>query len=95
MVPSIARAVIVLGIHSNGTDTQPAVITRVWGEGGIDTRDKPVMVNVTVFPDVGEPFAQGSIHLYETEAAARAIHQADAERGILTPYPVAYWPPKV
>jgi hypothetical protein len=82
--PSIGRIVIVRGAPaaSNGTDRAPAIITRVWGASGIDTKDAPVLVNTHAFRDceVSQPVT--SVKLYETEAAADASGDPT----------VAFWP---
>jgi len=45
--------VIFVGHMSNGINEHPAIVTRDWGDG---------MVNLTVFPDYGSPFNQGSVY---------------------------------
>jgi hypothetical protein len=50
----------------NGTDTCPAMITRVWGE-----QDGVWTVNATLFPDTAAPISVTSVKLYSDEAAAR------------------------
>jgi hypothetical protein len=84
MIPTLCRSVILLGIHSNGSDRHPAVITRVWGNG--DTAAGPVLVNLTIFPDNAPPTTRGSVQLYDTEALARAAQAGNPHA------PVAYWP---
>ena len=43
---------------TNGAEIAPAIVTRAWTEK---------MVNLTVFPDYGEPYVQGSVSESETE----------------------------
>jgi hypothetical protein len=69
MKASIARSVIFQGIHSNGANEHPAVITRVWNDYQ-DTKDGPVLVNLTVFPDMGDPVNYSSVPLYESRQEA-------------------------
>ena len=87
MKPSICRDVVVHGFPSNGVIEQPAKITRVWGDG--DTAEGPVMVNVTVFPDGGQPIPRGSVRLYESRDEALAVQTVTNDPM------VAYWPPRV
>ncbi len=87
MKPSICRDVIVHGLNSNGVLEHPAKITRVWAEG--DTAEGPVMVNVTVFPDCGQPIPRGSVRLYESKEEALAAQTISSDPM------VAYWPPRV
>lgn len=74
---SVGRIVLIKGFNSNGTDVQPAVITRAW-------RDD--FVNVTVLPDCGDPKSVGSLHLFETEEAGVAAQGT-------VPTPFCFWPP--
>lgn len=85
MKPSIGRIVIAnVQLDFNGTDVQPAIITRVWN--GVDTADgAPACVNLKVLPDVSEPFDMTSVMLFDNEAAARASGQKLA----------AWWPERV
>ena len=83
MKPSIGRIVVLHGWLSNGAMDHAAVITRVWAEQ--DTASGPVLVNLTVFPDMAAPIAQGSVHLFDTPEQAHA-HRAGT--GGL----VAHWP---
>lgn len=85
MTPSLGRIVLAVGgpAVGNGSDTAPAVITRVWGahpDGGWT-------VNMTVFPDAGiSPAVPAtSARLFDTEDEARTYLPATA----------AYWPPRV
>lgn len=83
MKASIGRVCIVKGgiAMSNGCDRAPAIINRVWNEGG-DTRNEPVLINTTVFPDCALPTCATSIKLYDTER--EAIESGDAV--------AAFWP---
>lgn len=84
MKPSLGRTVIVKGLQSNGSDEHPAVITRVWSDK--DTADAPVLVNLTVFPDCGDPKVRGSVKLF------------DSREAVVVDYPnevVAFWPDRV
>lgn len=66
--PSMGRIVSAVGFRAtiNGTDTCPAMITRVWGEvDGVWT------VNATLFPDTGSPLPLTSLRLFAEEAPAR------------------------
>jgi hypothetical protein len=67
-------------VDSNSHDTHPAIITKVWSEGG-DTRNGPFAVNVTVLPDMGPPQCFGSVMLFETK-----------QEGVAHPGPRAWWP---
>lgn len=99
MKASIARSIIVKGaISSNGSDELPAIITRVWADH--DTAEKPVMVNVAIFPDMPANgpgtvalgvVNRGSINLYENREQAL---KAQAEVSGYTPA-VAFWPDRV
>lgn len=88
MKASIARLIIVLGHSSNGSEEQPAIITRAWSEQ--DTKDGPVLVNATVLPDCSEPVVQGSIKLFDSRDEAVAYRT-----GATLPEKVAFWPPRV
>lgn len=90
MKASIGRTIIVLGIHSNGSDEHPGVITRVWSNK--DTAEEPVMVNATVFPDCSAPVSRGSIMLHDSRAAAAqwASQQPPGHASVL-----AFWPDRV
>lgn len=99
MKASLGRTVIVKGaINSNGTDEHPATITRAWADH--DTAEKPVMVNVAIFPDMPANgpgtvalgvVNRGSINLYDSRELALA---AQAETSGYTPA-VAFWPDRV
>lgn len=86
MKATLGRAVIVHGIDSNGALQHPATITRAWSEA--DTEEKPVCVNLTVFPDCAAPRTQGSVMLYNTKEAALFAFDNNVSTGA----PVAYWP---
>ena len=88
MKASIGRTVIVQGLSSNGAPETAAVITRVWG--GQDTVEKPVMVNLTMFPDCGPPTARGSVMLYDTKELALAAAHNDPSNAL-----TAHWPERV
>ena len=86
MKASIGRIVTVIGVHSNGTGTQPAIITRAWFAH--DTKDGPGAVNLTVFPDAAPPVSQTSVMLYETSEEAQA--HVNRSGGL-----AAHWPDRV
>ncbi len=87
--PSIGRIVHVIGTDGkNGTDRSPAIITRAWGDH---------CVNVTIFPDCGEPVSRTSVHLYASEqeavaqfALAKYLTQQNGSSSFSVCY--AYWP---
>jgi hypothetical protein len=89
MKASIGRIVTTLGLSgSNGTAEHPAIITRVW------SREEPnqaaVLVNLTVLPDLAQPFVRGSVRLFQC--------QFDAEAAVakgLADLPVCFWPERV
>lgn len=82
MSPAQGHTVIVQGpgVVSNGTNTQAAIVTRVWS---------PTMVNLMVFPDAGlTAYALTSVVFCQDEVeAAEAVNH-----GTTT---VAYFPTKV
>lgn len=91
MKASIGRIVVLIGHSSNGTDEHPAIITRAWSEH--DTRDGPVSVNLTVFPDFVAPDERAarpysSVMLFDTREEAEAAKAQQSG-------PVAYWPERV
>lgn len=55
--PSIGRIVLFRSLESNGSSEHPAVVTRVWSD---------TCVNLTVFPDFGEPVLKTSVNQNET-----------------------------
>lgn len=87
MIPTQGRQVIILGVKSNGIEEQPAIITRAWSTR--DTREGPVMVNLTVFPDCGMPQLHSSVHLFETAEEAHAF------RGGQPGMKAAHWPQRL
>jgi hypothetical protein len=66
----------------NGSDTAPALITRVWGS---NAEDGSVTVNATVFPDTGSPIAVTSVKAWPDEEEARGSLQHSTATAI-------YWP---
>lgn len=54
--PSVGRIVLFRSLESNGAKEHPAIITRVWSDG---------CVNLTVFPDYGEPVLKSSVTFAE------------------------------
>jgi hypothetical protein len=72
MKPSVGRIVIVrTPTMHNGSNEHPAIINRVWGsEDPASAHGVHVCINVTVFPDCGEPFFMTSVPLYETKMEA-------------------------
>lgn len=97
MKATIGRIVIALGgsVVSNGTNVAPAIITRVWAdhaeEHGRDTRestdDKPVLINVNAWPDLGTEKHLVSIRLFDTKEQAEKAYEPGGPA-------VAYWPPR-
>lgn len=86
MTPRQGNIVPAVGFRAtmNGTDTCPAIITRVWGEQeGVWT------VNATLFPDTAAPIPVTSVKLYQDEAAARESLGAHATVTAL------HWPARV
>lgn len=83
--PTQGRWVIAVGgkAVSNGTDTAPAVITRVWSE-----QEDRSLVNATVQPDCAEQRFASSAYLFENEEAARASLTHPEQTAL-------YWPPRV
>jgi len=81
------RIVSAVGFRAtmNGTDTAPALLTRVWGE---PAEDGSVTVNATVFPDTGSPVSITSAKLWPDEEAARASLAH-------TTMTALYWPARV
>ena len=57
MKPSLGRIVLFRSLDSNGTKEHPALITRVWSD---------TCVNLTVFPDYGEPVYKTSVNQNES-----------------------------
>lgn len=88
MKATIGRTVIIKNCHSNGSYEQPATITRVWSGHG--TEHGPVGINVTVFPDGGQPTNLSSVMLYHDRAAAEAVLAVSEGK----PF-VAFWPERV
>lgn len=86
--PSPVRMVLAVGgkATSNGTDTAPAVITRVWNDQ--PGADGAWLVNATVFPDCGDPALASSAYLHADEASARASLTHESQTAL-------YWPPRV
>jgi hypothetical protein len=89
--PSLGQTVLVT-VHpttNNGTDTAPAVITRVWSE---------VLVNVAVQLDGHNGTqAKTSVALYpdrDALDAAKAKRDAEVPTGAEYVFTAAYWPPE-
>lgn len=85
--PTQGRTVMAVGhlAAANGTDTCPAVITRVWSE----REDGAWCTNATVLPDAEDATRRAwSTYLHENEEAARA--------SLTHPEMTAlYWPERV
>jgi hypothetical protein len=52
MTPSLGRIVLFRSELSNGSQEHPAVVNRVWSD---------TCVNLTVFPDCGQPISKTSV----------------------------------
>ena len=65
--PTIGRTVILRGLEANGSVLQPAIITRVLGEYGVN-----LYVNLMVLPDAGVPHSRPYVPFFFTRAAAEA-----------------------
>lgn len=87
MKAAVGRIVRVLGVVSNGTDEQCAIITRA--HSAQDTKDGAVYVNLTVFPDCGDQERYSSVALHETREEAAAAARATSSAV------VAFWPERV
>lgn len=93
MKPSLGRIVLLSGLPptmNNGSDTAPAVITRVWSDS---------LINVRVLLDgVDSSPARTSVTLHESYEAYLAERERRAADPALThagDYLGAYWPPRV
>jgi hypothetical protein len=68
MKPSVGRIVMYRvsepSAAFNGSETHPAIVTRVHGEG------ETPLVNLTVFPDLHAPLIRSSVKHSETEPNA-------------------------
>lgn len=71
-VPSPGRIVTAVGMaaRSNGVDTAPALITRIWSQR---ESDGAWMVNATIFRDNASPNYVTSAYLVYDEPGARAL----------------------
>ncbi len=85
MKPSLARMVLALvdPIGNNGSDTCPAVITRV----GSENADGSWIVNIKTIKDGKVDEWLTSVYLFETAEQARAASKAGAS--------ACFWPPRV
>lgn len=85
--PSLGRVVLAVGgkACANGSDTAPAVITRVWSP---DEERQRWCVNVTVLPDCADPIQAPSSYLYADEESARASLSHESMTAL-------FWPPRV
>lgn len=70
------KGILILGLHSNGSDVQAGVITRDWGP----TQSVHHIINATIFPDCASPFTRGSLNFYINEAEARKAY-AEMDNG--------------
>lgn len=92
ITPSLGRIILVnvQPVTNNGSDTAPAVITRVWSD---------TMVNVRVLLDTStNPPNLTSVTLYPTREdldAARARRDTEHPHLAEQPMHAAYWPPRV
>lgn len=71
MKPSIGRVVLFRNYLSNGINEHPAIINRVWSD---------VCVNLTIFPDCGDPVNKTSVTLNDD---------------LTSPNDAWRWPPRV
>lgn len=87
MIPTPGRIVLAVGnlARANGTDTAPAIITRVWPNASPD--ESPWCTNVTIFRDADEPQPATSVYVHANEEAARGALASGASTAL-------YWPPR-
>lgn len=86
MQPSIGRMVVVSGLSSNGSLEHPAIVNCGWPANSYgDGRE--YCVNVTVFPDCGQPVSKTSVPMFESRAVAEAWHRDHRFAEV-----VAFWP---
>ena len=78
MIPYVGQTVLVEGIHANGCNVHPAIITRNWAPG----MAAPVCVNLTVLPDNELPITRTSVMVFGSRKDALAGGQG------LVAYPV-------
>lgn len=66
---AMGRIVIVSlpGQEANGVTVFPAIVTRTFSDN-TETSNGPVTVNVTVFPDQGQPRGASSLNIYDSQA---------------------------
>ena len=69
----IGRIVLLLGEESNGSNEQPAVITRILGKGD---PENSVYVNVMVLPDAGIVHSATSVLLFSNREGAEQFQKA-------------------
>lgn len=75
MIPTVGRMVVLHNRYGAGVmsgDLVAALITKVWAPSA-DTRNGPVMVNVTAFHPDGSVSGLQSVPLYETADAGRTV----------------------
>lgn len=80
-IPKPGHTVMVLGVESNGTNEQAALVTRVWGG---HAKPNQYTVNLCVFPDGPCPAGQGTMSLTTVrfvQTKSEAI-QAQQEEGL-------------
>lgn len=65
--PHVGQIVMAVNIYSNGLNSHPAIITRVWR---YDEETAEGMVNMTLFPDAGSPSYHTSVPFFSDKGAA-------------------------
>ena len=66
----MGTVVIIIGVHSNGHDRQPGIVTQVWGEYQMLNGGGFHVCNVKVFPDCGDVKDCTSIKIFDCVATA-------------------------
>jgi hypothetical protein len=74
--------VIVKNVHSNGINTQAAIVTRAWGQdiGQADASVAGELVNLVVLPDAGTPQIYTSVPFLGSYEDAEQDSQFDSGR---------------
>lgn len=90
MIPTAGRIVTTINcLDSNGSREHPAMITAGNDRDPEDVtpEDRPVRVNLTVFPDMSGPRCCGSVAMFQDRSAAEAYLDANTPNE-----PVCFWP---